>query len=183
MENYSVIIYTKSYSKHFLELNYGNPVNLSKCKELYEIFKSYLKKHSNSKSSKVLSNNIYSHKVEIFISEDDFYRFGWEISSNDMFQFNKIIQNRAKFMMRNLISFYNSFMSLSDSIRYFQDNFGFNEDVWPFESIKKDLMRNNNLIKIDFKKEITEKIEKIILNNLYEYGTISDLIYKKPCKQ
>lgn len=176
---YIVTLPVKPYVKKFLEINYGEPVALKENKDLNNMFRHYLKKPCKRWENKYLDlSTSYSSSVIILISEDDFYRYGWDISKTDTVAFNTEIQKRAKFMMRNLVNYYNSFLCLNDAIRFFQDKYGFTEDIWSFDAIKKDLNRNTKPEKIDFKKEITEKIEKIVLGNLSDLGTISHQIAK-----
>ena len=59
------------------------------------------------------------------------------------------------------------------SINKFQQRFQFDENFWQYETIKKDFYRNGMKDPLDFNNEIFNKIEKIVLHNLYELGTIS----------
>lgn len=81
--------------------------------------------------------------------------------------------------MRNVIGVNHSIgLPLKTTINKFQDRFGFDEDTWNYETIKKDFNRNGMVEKLDFENDIFQKIEKIILRNLYGLGTISKTMIK-----
>jgi len=80
--------------------------------------------------------------------------------------------------MRSIVSVYMAFMSQKNAILLFQENFGYSDDVWNFDSIRKDYSHNGPEQKVDFRAEITEKTEGIILENLSELGTISKKLLK-----
>ncbi len=170
-----VILPVKPYVKRFLELNYGDPVDLKNDKKLYKLFRRCLIKpqitYDNTRCAEI--SNYYNENVNIIISEDDFYRYGWELSKTDIVAFGREIESNVKFFMKNIVSYYTSHMDFSKAINIFQEKYGFTEDIWSYESIKKEFQRNGLKMKIEFKTEITEKIEKIILLNLSEKGTIS----------
>jgi len=172
---YTVSLPVKPYVKRFLELNYGEPVDFTGDVKLYNKFRRFLIKPSvrYDKNRCTKESTLYVNTVDVIISEDDFYRYGWELSKTDIIAFGREIQSNAKFFMKNIVSFYASHMELSRAITLFQDKYGFTEDIWSYQSIKKEFQRNGLKMKIEFSKEITEKIEKIILVNLYKKGTIS----------
>ncbi|MBK6285809.1 MAG: hypothetical protein IPF54_26840 [Draconibacterium sp.] len=51
--------------------------------------------------------------------------------------------------------------------------------MWHYEAIKKDIYRNGKVELIDFNNEIFKKIEKIVLRNLYDLGTLSQQAIKE----
>lgn len=174
MRQFTVDLPTKTYVDHFLKLNFGDPVEISKDMYLYEAFRKCLTKPSNRDKSKYSKETFAWHTciTKIVITEEVFYRFGWELTKTDVVSFGKIIERRCKFMSRNMITAYSLLMSEKDAILKFQDSFGFTEDIWPFEAIKKDYYRNNE-IKTNLGHEITSKIESIFMANLAKTGTIS----------
>ena len=70
-------------------------------------------------------------------------------------------------------------MPINKSIQKFQNRFVFDEEIWHYEAIKKDLYRNGKVELIDFNNEIFRKIEKIVLRNLYDLGTLSKQAIKE----
>lgn len=175
MRQITVDLPTKSYVDHFIKMNFGIPADFAKDAQLNEEFRRCLIKPSNRYGTRYTMENFAWHTstTQIQISEDDFYRYGWEITKTDIISFNKIIERRCKFMARNLITGYSMLMPEKEAILKFQENFGFTEDIWSFESIKKDYYRNCMENKVNFGQEITKKIENIFLVNLSKTGTIS----------
>ena len=177
---FTLLLQTKPYVHHFLVSNFGDPANLSTDPRLQNLLRRCLKKPSgrNKKKLKPLRLVKYTAQSRIVISQDDFYRYGWEMTKSDTILFGRELENRAKFLMRSMVSLYMVFMSQKDAILLFKDHFGYSDEVWSFDSIKKDYARNGPLQKVDFMAEITEKTEKIILGNLSELGTISQKLLK-----
>jgi len=71
-----------------------------------------------------------------------------------------------------------AFMSQKEAILLFQENFGYSEEIWSYDSIKKDFFRNGPQQKVNFMSEITKKTNHIILGNLSDLGTISRKLLK-----
>ena len=114
----------------------------------------------------------YTTETTILIQSDDFYRHGWELSKADTIAFGRIVESRAKFIMRNIVSMYTAYMSTKKAIFRFQEKFGYTENIWPYDSIKQDFFRNGAPLHHDLNNEIVEKIENIFLDNLSNLGTI-----------
>ena len=82
--------------------------------------------------------------------------------------------------MRSFVGIYSGLgLPVFKSIDKFQSRFEFDEDVWRYEAIKKDFYRHGVKQKIDFDNEIFNKIEKIIMVNLYDSGTVSQQAVKQ----
>lgn len=177
---FTLQLQTKPYVNHFLVSNFGNPANLSSDKQLYNLFRRCLKKPSGRFNSKYQNLSLlrYSTQSQIIISEDDFYRYGWEMTKTDTVYFGRELENRVKFLMRNIVSMYSAFMPQKNAILLFQENFGYTEEIWSYDSIKKDYFRNGPAQHLNFLKEITKKTEHIILGNLSALGTISHKLVK-----
>lgn len=166
----------KPYVKHYIVLNYGNPADFSQNKFVFERFRKCLIKPGirNTSCYSNLSFSRHKETVNIKISQDDFYRYGWELTTSDIISFGKLMEHQVKFLMRNMVSFYTTFMNERDAVLAFQNNFGFAEDIWPFDSIKKAYSRSiKRADKISYTKDLNNKLEKIILANLSELGTVS----------
>jgi len=178
---FTVQIPVKPYVKKFIESNYGSPVNFACHPEEMLLFHHLLKEPSYRRD--LYTNDLltpYSEILEIFISEDEFYRYGWELSKTNVIVFGKFFETRAKFFMRNIVGVYRGLgLPIFRSIARFQKTFNFDEDAWKYESIKKDFYRHGNTRHIDFDNEIYHKIENIILDNLYDSGTICHRLKKQ----
>ncbi len=77
-----------------------------------------------------------------------------------------------------MVSMYLTFMTQKNAILQFQESFGYNEEIWSYDSIKKDFFRNGPNHRINLMEEITIKSEHIILGNLSDLGTISHKLVK-----
>ncbi len=174
---FTIELPTKPYVKQFLELNYGFPVDLKQDRVLYLNFRRCLKKPNKRYDYKRKNiPSLYSEVARIVISEDDFYRYGWELTRTDIISLGKEFEERAKFFMRNILSLYMNLMSKKDSIYKFQSRFGFSEEIWSYESIKKDFDRNGPKVRADINSILANKFEKIFLENLSDLGTISQTL-------
>jgi hypothetical protein len=180
---FSLKIPCKPYVKRFLELNFGAPVDFTKDKSLYPDFRRKLNKDTQSsrydKRYEQCAFTRYKEVVEVKITRDDFYRYGWELTITDMVDFNRQIEARAKLFMYVIVSTRMAFgVSQVDSIAYFQNQFGFGEDIWPAESINKDCQRNLTVQKNEILENISQLIDKISLAKLSACGTISQQLKK-----
>jgi len=174
-QKFTVSVPVKPYVKRFLEINYGSPVDLTKDQKALKSFRALLRKPSVRFDYKY-SDSIFYNKpeVEVYISEDDFYRYGWELTKTNIVAFNKYFEENAKFFMRTVIGIYTGIgLPLKNSIIKFQEKFGFDEDTWNYDSIKKDFYRKGYKFKIDYSDIIIQKIDKLFLENLSLKGTIS----------
>lgn len=166
--NFTVQIIAKSYVKRFIDLCCGNPADLSKLPDINLFFLESLKKPEHFRDS-MYKKEIrgYTEIIEVKISENYFYKYGWELSKTDIIIFGKKIENRIKLIMRIYVAiFYAIDYKLKDAIEEFQKEFYIPEDFWSYEAIKKDFYRNGLKIKFDFKSLIIKTLRKIILHNL-----------------
>ena len=165
----------KPYVKQYIILNYGNPANFSSNKFINERFRKCLIKPSHRYNSYYQKQAFckYAESIKIILTQDDFYRYGWELSPSDIIAFGKFLEHHAKFLSCNMISFYMTYMNEKDAILSFQNNFGFNEDIWQYQSLKKiyDRFAVANG-KIYYTKDLTLKLEKLLLTNLSNLGTL-----------
>lgn len=175
MSKFLVNFPCKPYVKRFLEVNYGNPdslssncsIDISKDKFLYSEFRQKLKKKSFRRDSMYPTFTKYSESVNIVISKDDFYRYGWELSVTDSVYLNKILENRCKIFMYTIVGARVAIgMTLASSIDDFQEMFSFTEDIWQKESIYKDCQRNLNIERNMLSQQISQLIDKICMDKL-----------------
>jgi hypothetical protein len=121
----------------------------------------------------------YSEILEVWISEDDFYRYGWQLSKTNVVIFGKHFEYRAKFFMRATVGVYSGLgLPIFKGIQKFQKTFNFSEEDWRYDSLKKEFYRHDKKMIVDFDNEIFRKIEYLILEHLSELGTIAQGIKK-----
>ncbi len=164
---FTITIPIKPYVKRYLVMNYSEPANLSTDQQLNNYFRRLLKKpvfrHDKYYDNLLQgSDTYYSEKIEIIISESDFYRYGWELTKTNIVAFNGEIESRVKHFMRNTVHIYENLLSQKDAILRFQEEFGFTEDIWPYESIKKDYYRYMVPHRVNIKQEMEQLILKKI---------------------
>lgn len=181
MNEFSVEIPVKPYVKAFLEKNCGNPVKLQNLQEFYREFLKMLRKPLFRFDKAEIGN--YQCSVVISIPEDVFYRYGWELTKTDTVRFNNMIEDRVKFIMRQFVAINSSFMTKAMAIREFQREFGFSEDVWSYEAIKKDFDRHGDGAGTKVVKNFKEELKATFVEQLSKMGTITkdykkDLIYE-----
>ena len=179
-QKFTIRIPVKPYVKRFLEINYAFPIEFTANPADHRVFQGLLHKPGTHRDKRIGEQLLlYTEEVEVLISEHDFYRYGWELTRTNTVAFGKYFEKRAKTMMRSIIGIHVSLgMPINKSIEKFQERYRFDEDIWKYEAIKKDFFRNGRLERVDFEDEIFQKIEKIILHNLYDLGTIGKQVIK-----
>lgn len=184
-----IVIPCKPYVRQFLIQNFGDPVNFYSQSTPYTyLFRSSLHlpddpegkasarrgKRPKPNINPCFANSYLDVPVEFVISEHDFYRYGWEMLPIHITALNTIFEQAAKLFMRTSITIDTAISgSLATSIRRFQDRYGYPDDIWNYQSIKKDLDRNTIRSELEFDTEIYDKIQKILMHNLYKLGTLS----------
>jgi hypothetical protein len=115
----------------------------------------------------------YKDEVSIYITQDDFYRYGWDLSKTDIVTINKFIEGKVKILLYTIVGSYVAIgIPLSESISLFQEKYKFTEDIWSRDSIYKDCIRNLEVEKNSISKELFTMIDKICLDKLSLNGTI-----------
>jgi hypothetical protein len=177
-ERFTIKIPCKPYVKVFLEINGGDPVDLHHLPVLFKEFRRGLSKKPEHREKACVA--VYSDSVTIIIPSDMFYRHGWELNKENLLDFNRVAEQQVKYFMRQYISFNNSMgVSVANSIREFQDKFGFTESIWNYEAIKKDFDRNGQITQMKTIKKLREEVIKILLDNLSDIGTVSKKLQKE----
>lgn len=177
-ERFTIKIPCKPYVRAFLELNCGDPADLARLQRLFKEFKNCLSKKPEHREASTVAN--YTDVVTIIIPADMFYRHGWEMNKENLLDFNRAAEQQVKFFMRQFISINNSVgVPVSESIKEFQDRFGFTESIWNYESIKKDYDRNGKGFELKLIRELRVEINKILLNNLSDLKIISTKLKKE----
>jgi len=169
-------IYCKPYVKHYLVRLFGYPCDISKDRELRDFFIHCLKKpeyNRRFREEEKPDSTIYTHAVNITISEDDFYRYGWALSKNDQIRFGRKLEKEIKQIMRLGISTKLAVSGrIKSAILFFQQHFDFPEDVWSYETIKREYYRNGTYPDMQLASIIDKHIYQIVMDNLFEKRTV-----------
>jgi hypothetical protein len=161
IENISSIeIPCKYYIKIYFENNCGIPVDLS----IFPVLANQLKSLISLVPlyEKRLSTIYEPETIIILIPEEWNFVNNYSISYQNMRRFTSILESHLKCIMREHIKEGINFgRSLAASIRDFQEEFCMPEEVWPFESIKKDCDRCG-----------IKSLRHIVFSKTYEPGEI-----------
>lgn len=68
--------------------------------------------------------------------------------------------------MRDTVEIYENIMIQKEAILLFQEEFGYSEEIWPYESIKKDYYRSVVPNRPSLRMEIQKQIKKYIDNKI-----------------
>lgn len=172
-ERFFVWLPCKRYVKAYLVRNFSasdrkwpDGVNLSSSKELFAALKERLRKPSYRYDKRMTVNSKYSDRVPLEITEDMFYRYGWELSPTDINDFNQMLEARIKSEMMSYMEISLLFtQNIKRSIRGFYRKSGFKEAEWPEESIRRYFYRHRSPA-MDENDVIEEKINKIFMVNM-----------------
>lgn len=134
----------KPYTRKFVESNFGKPANLALDAELNESLRAKLIKPSHRRDKQLSAGfKKYTDNVTIQIDEDLFYRYGWTLSDSDILRLNRQLEARAKLLLMSVVTAQvNLGFSLIKSVEFFQERFGYTEDIWKRDSIIKECQRN-----------------------------------------
>lgn len=177
MSNYFYIIFPcKPYVKQFIIHNFGEPADFGTHKTLFDDFIRAIKKPNTRfdyRDDYVLSVKNYKSKIDLVISEDLFYRHGWMLSVTDIIALNRKLESLVKCFMQQMVgvSVANG-MPIKNSIEDFQERFDYPEEVWAYESIKKDFQRNGQRIARSYQNEIIKINQRLFMEQLSRTGTI-----------
>lgn len=141
-------------------------VNLRNDSELNLVLKKILCKKRTQYDKRYDSSSRYSQEVKIIISQDDFTRYGWEMSPTDCVQFGLIIERRAKHELYTYINLYSSMGgTIQEAILSAQQVLNYPEDMWPADSIRRGFSRNRPE-SLNLKDLIASEFNKIFTGNL-----------------
>lgn len=156
----------KPYVKKYLEDNCGSPAKLNSLPNLHRFFNILLERPI-FRRDKEINFGHYSENIEIHISEDTFYRYGWELSKTNIISFNKEVEDLVKAQSRSYIGIYAALgIHVHKCIRNFQEATGYSEDIYPFATIKKDFQRNCTENPKESYKDLRQLIDKIFMDSL-----------------
>jgi hypothetical protein len=176
--HFTIKIPCKKYVKAYLEINCGKPVDLKHLPDLLEELRRGLARKPCHREASELAK--LKDMVTVIIPPDVFYRYGWELNKESTLDFNRRVEMKVKFFMRNYVAVNKSLgIPVANCIKEFQDEFGFYESVWNYESIKKDFDRHGRVPELKIIRELKVEINKILLDNLSDLGTISKKLKKE----
>ncbi|MDY0286041.1 MAG: hypothetical protein RBR21_07895 [Bacteroidales bacterium] len=172
-EVFTVDVWVKPYVKKYLENNFGTPVDL-RTKEgsmFYDLLQLSLQRPLHSYTRGNQPNTFLTAKLKLVIDEDTFHRYGFDMNKRNMIRFNSFVEKHIKLQARIYIGFQRSLgVPVSVSIPKFQEKFGFTEDDFPYDTIKKDFDRNGDFINFDMLTQFKEDLSTLLLEQLSKIG-------------
>lgn len=151
-------------------------VNITQDKFLDTLFRTKLVKPS-TRYDKRSERNSYKYrrcKIALEISKSDFYHYGWSLSLTDESTLAHVLEIRCRTILLSYLSAaYLIHPNLNVCINLFYKQFGYDECSWPSDSIRRIWNREQKACKISFQNDFYEKINKIVIVQLFRNGTIS----------
>ncbi len=179
-EPFTIKIHCKRYVKAYLEIMCGTPADLRNLPDLLQDLRNCLVKKPGHRENVDVAR--WPDTVTVIIPPDYFYRHGWEMNRENELDFNRKVEKKVKYTMRQFIALNRALgLPTSTCVREFQEKFGFYEPIWSFESIKKDFDRNGRTANLKTLVQLRKEMNKILLDNLSELGTISRKFIKDYC--
>jgi len=160
-----VFVPVKPYVKRFIETHFGLPANFIPHSNEYNLVQRCLCdpriKYDGKLETKM---GTYTEKIEILVSQDIFYRFGWEFTRTDTVYFGKYFERQLKFYMVNYISIYIGLgLSIKEAIKQFQDFYDMEEQYWSFESISKYYYRHKPKKRFEFYDHLITQVNQLFV--------------------
>ena len=152
-------------------------VNITSDRLLDTMFRAKLFKCCHRYDKRLEKNGTYKYRnqrIAIEITKSDFYQYGWALSKTDESMLNNFLEIRCRTILLSYLSA--QFMVtpvLAHCIRLFYKNFGYDENTWPAESIRRIWNRDKKIDKEALKTSLNDKIFNFIIVQLYENKTIS----------
>lgn len=110
-------------------------------------------------------------KIALEISEDDFYRHGWLLTHTDESYIASMIEKKVKAMlMTHLAGMFMVTGNLEKCIDNFYRNFGYSDETWPRNSIRK-IWDRSTLDKTSLSGFIEKKITSLLMVQLSRIET------------
>lgn len=161
----------KPYVRQYLINNYigdgeDDVVDLRKNSYLHNDFVSRLTKDGRWEKK---YSNLYRYKtmVAVRISRDEFYRYGFSLANSEVVSFGLILERNIKNKMFLYVDLAVGMgMQISVAIRRFQKNHGFDEDSWPYETIRRIYNRHSRDARLNQSMSIYDFIDKNIMGKL-----------------
>lgn len=177
-------IWVAPFVKQYLLSNYKvddadwpELVNISADKTLDVLFRTRLVKQTHRYDKRIAERGNYKYrncKVALEISKSDFYHYGWALSPTDEAVLSNALEIRCRTMLLTYLSVaYMVTPVLSVCIRQFYEKFHFDEFTWPPDSIRRIWNRDKSIDKSALNTNLSDKINEIIIVQLFKNGTIS----------
>lgn len=171
------------YVYHYLLSNfrikikeYPDTVNLAPDPVLRRVITSMIKAPSNRYDKRQLGYRYTNRNCTVAIVLPDATQSGWLLSATDASDLALLLERRCHAMMISYINMRLIFCStLKECILNFQKQFGFTEDTWSYDTIRRIWNRDKSFDRYRFRSFIEKEINKIYLVQMKRTG----LLYKQ----
>lgn len=179
-ERFAVWMSCKGYVRKWLIANFNTEdenwpvlIDLSRNKALRKAFLSGLSRNSTRRDN--TTKGRYTARVPIEITEDEFYRYGWELTRTETLAFNTLLEREVKTMLHTFNAMLSvTGLTIAARIERFRRATGITEFDWDTDSIRKELQRNAHISgEADFE-QMAKKIERNVWAMLSQSGHITE---------
>lgn len=132
----SIKLTCKPYVAHYLRQQHGPSIKLSRCTHHGLFFMSMLSRKHTRYDNRI---NPQEEIVTTHVSLLDAECFGFELTETAARSFTKMVEDqlKAKFLAHmNALVLVAGYKKAS-AIRIFYNQYGFSDEIWPFESLRK----------------------------------------------
>lgn len=181
-KRYIVYVQVAPYVARYLIDNFGvrdpevrNLVDIRGDQAMMAFFTPRIRQRRYDKRIEARNVGFRTEKVGIVVSPSSYSRHGWALSATDEAAFARMLELRCQgILLTYLQAHYMVSGCVADAIQSFYKTFHMNDEIWPYDSIRKIWNRNvENETKQTLKSEIYVKIQHQILVQLSTFGTIS----------
>jgi hypothetical protein len=152
-------------------------VSLRDDEYLYSLFRSRLVKPTHRYDNRLEQRTKFhnrSCRVAVEITKDDFYNHGWSLSATDENTLVRAMEIKVHTLcLTFLASAYMVTPVLRVCIDEFYRRYGFDENTWPSDSIRRLWTRTKSIDKSTLRTVLIDNINKIVIGKLSLSGTIS----------
>ena len=142
----------------------------------YNRFRTALSRGSNRRENTYAKWKFakYTETLQVEVNKDDFYNYGWTLTDTELIAINRYFEFKLKGMLNTFIDINKALgISVSMAIKKFQKKFGYDEDIWSIDSIRKEYYRNGSKYPGSLETEMFDAINRIMMVNFERTGLIS----------
>lgn len=136
-----VDIPTKHYLKAYIQSKLGQKPVMTSTHHIGSKLIDLLNRHENYRRTRYVES-AYPVKMRVYITRDAYKNKGGFLNETNIICFNNYIQSYFKEYMRDMLDIYLELtQSLEASIELMREMVGIEEDMFPYELVKKDYYR------------------------------------------
>ena len=176
-----VWLHVKPYVRHYLLSQFGasvpgftSLVDLRPDAYLANALREGLERHCERRDRQLERNQGGRRRalVRVLVTHEQFKHYGWALSLTEERRLNQILEARCKsILLSYLSSMYMVCGNLQVCIRKFYEEFGYDDETWPVDSIRKIWLRAVGIPKINIQEQLFEKFSTFFVGLLSENRT------------